>query len=76
MSPFKRRRRVQRLMRWVSNAFGGGQYEEVVVKHDYKHDVPVATSSRVAAYYRQNGTERLTPRQRRRVLHKENAVRG
>lgn len=27
------------------------------------------------AYYRQNGCERLTPRQRRRVQHKENAGR-
>lgn len=31
---------------------------------------------RRATYYRQNGCERLTPRQRRRVLQKENAGRG
>lgn len=31
---------------------------------------------RRAVYYRQNGTEnRLTPRQRRRIIHKENAAR-
>jgi hypothetical protein len=31
---------------------------------------------RRAAYYRQNGSERLTPRQRRRVEHKANAGRS
>lgn len=33
------------------------------------------TYMRRAVYYRQNGCERLTPAQRRRVQHKENAGR-
>ena len=36
----------------------------------------IASDLRRAVYYRQNGCERLTPRQRRRVQHKENAGRG
>ncbi len=42
-----------------------------------RHRKVVAIDSylRRAVYYRQNGCERLTPRQRRRVLHKENAGR-
>lgn len=42
-----------------------------------RHAQVVAIDSylRRAVYYRQNGCERLTPRQRRRVLHKENAGR-
>jgi hypothetical protein len=36
----------------------------------------LAADLRRQVYYRQNGSERLTPAQRRRILHKENAGRG
>lgn len=36
----------------------------------------LSTFRRKANYYTQNGAERLTPRQRRRVRHKENAGRA
>lgn len=44
--------------------------------HRHRQVAAIAEDLRRQVYYRQNGVERLTPRQRRRVLHKTNAGRG
>ncbi len=41
-----------------------------------KTATPIGNEARIAHYRRQNGTDRLTPAQRRRVRKRENRTRG
>ena len=67
----KRVRKTQRLTIWdrIQN-----QFRDVVVKHDHSRPVRMSNRDRMFIYDKQNGlppgTQRFTPRQRRRLVHK------